>query len=76
MDAPLRDGWRNTYNSTYYRWPAGDTFSTYGRVSEMPNGDGWGGVVFTSQGDDLTATSIPTLEEAMIWVETTYALLE
>jgi hypothetical protein len=62
----------NSY--TYHLSTSDDTPPNYGFVSRMYSGDGWGGVVFTHGDEDLNAPNIPTLEEAMIWVETTSAL--
>jgi hypothetical protein len=60
---------------TYCLWPNGGVSPTYGLVSKMYSGDGWRGVVLDSGDEDLAAHNIPTLEEAMIWVEMTSALL-
>jgi hypothetical protein len=74
MDTPLRDGWQKTSGTTYCLWPNDGTILAFNFVGAVHSGDGWGGVVFTSGDTDLTATNIPTLEEAMIWVEMTSAL--
>jgi hypothetical protein len=71
----LRDGWEKASDTTYYLCPNGGVSPTHGLVSKMYSGGGWVGVAFASDEEDLKAPNIPTLEEAMIWVEMTYALV-
>jgi hypothetical protein len=73
-EVTLRDRWVKTNVGTYYLWPNDGAILAHAFIGTVYSGDGWVGVVFGSDGEDLTATNIPTLEEAMIWVETTSAL--
>jgi hypothetical protein len=74
MDAPLRDGWERSFNGTYNYFVDN---GLRGYVVGMPDGYGWlGGILTNGRGTDPHMCHTATIEEAMIWVETTYALLE
>jgi hypothetical protein len=68
----LRDGWGESLNDVY-DFAIDDVIC--GFVVSMPDGCGWlGAVLANGRGDDPPGCRMDTIEEAMIWVETTYAL--
>jgi hypothetical protein len=68
----IRDGWEQAFNGGY-ELVVDD--SVRGFVWRSYEGSGWvGGIVVNGRVADPHQYRITTLEEAMIWVETTYAL--
>jgi hypothetical protein len=72
MDTPLRDGWEES-NSGAYDFVVDDALRGY--VVGMFDGYGWMVVALAGgRGGNSHMCRMDTVEEAMIWVEMTYAL--
>jgi hypothetical protein len=72
-EVTLRYGWEESL-SDIYDYAIDDVVCGY--VVGMPDGCGWlGAVLANDRGDDPPGCRMATIEEAMIWVEMTSALL-
>jgi hypothetical protein len=67
----IRGGWEQSPTGTYdFVWDD----RVRGFICHTYDGSGWMGGVFTAGATDPNERGIPTIEEAMLWVEMTYAL--
>jgi hypothetical protein len=72
-EVTLRGGWEERNSGTYDFVVDG---RTRGFVWRSYDASGWVGRVFTTGTADPKQYHMATIEEAMIWVETTYALMK